>query len=173
MLAGFYPDVLGSIPTSTAMRTVASVLGILGLLLVTACKKDPCKNVSCQNGGTCSDGNCTCRLPWEGSRCEVDGRDKFVGAWSGTQNCGGSVDNVRFIITKSSVEATVILIEGEIRGELTSSTTFNVPNQQIVIQGTAFTISGNGVLNGNVLTLNLNISSGGQGGTCAHTLTRL
>lgn len=83
------------------------------------------------------------------------------------------MDNLRFIITKSSVEATVILIEGEIRGELTSSTTFNVPNQQIVAGGTAFTISGNGVLNGNVLTLNLNISFGGQGITCAYTLTRL
>lgn len=155
------------------MKTITSVFGILGLFLITACKKDPCKDVSCQNGGTCNDGNCTCALPWEGTRCEVDARDKFVATWSGTENCGGTVENVRSTITKSSVEATVILIDSEIRGQLTGSTTFNVPNQQIVVQGTAINISGNGVLNGNVLTLNLNYSVGGQGFTCVYTLTRL
>lgn len=155
------------------MKTAVSVLGILVLFLTTACKKDPCKNVSCQNGGTCNDGKCNCNLPWEGTKCEVDAREKFVGSWSGTESCSGNNENVSLGITKSSVEAISIIIENQIRGQLTSSTTFTIPTQQIVSGGMAINVSGNGVLNGNVLTMNITLSQGGQGITCVYTLTRL
>lgn len=98
----------------------------LGLV---SCKKDPCKKVSCQNGGTCVDGNCRCTLPWEGSKCEVDARDKFVGAWRGTGNCSGQPENISTAIVKSSVDGKAIVIENSIRATLISSTTLEIPSQ--------------------------------------------
>ena len=32
---------------------------------------DPCQNVNCQNGGTCSDGLCDCPVEWQGTLCET------------------------------------------------------------------------------------------------------
>ncbi|MEN2993667.1 MAG: hypothetical protein ABDH91_08980 [Bacteroidia bacterium] len=142
------------------------------LSFVGSCKKDPCKDVKCQNGGVCTDGQCSCKLPWEGNRCEVDARDKFVGSWRGTENCGGSVETRAFSIAKSVANPIAIIIGDEIRAELKSSTTFDVPSQQIIRQGVAITVSGNGSLNANALVLNLSFSSGGEGITCVYNMTR-
>lgn len=154
------------------LRLLAISLLCAGGLSLSGCKKDPCKDVTCQNGGTCVDGKCNCSLPWEGTKCEVDARDKFAASWSGTSNCGGTVEQVSFGISKSATEAIAILIDNQIRGRLTSSTTFDVPTQQITQDGVTVTVSGNGVLNGNVLTLTLTVSIGGQGGTCTYTVSR-
>ncbi len=52
------------------------ITAVLTLLLFSAvtyvsCKKDPCKDLICQNGGTCSAGSCLCPDGYEGSRCET------------------------------------------------------------------------------------------------------
>lgn len=147
-----------------------SALALLAVALM-SCKKDPCKNVTCQNGVTCVDGNCRCSLPWEGSKCEVDARDKFAGAWRGTENCGGEILNVNSVITKS-VEARNIVIDGNITAQLTSSTSFNILTQVINAAGTAVNISGNGSLNGNTLNITITYSVGGGAETCQYTLNR-
>jgi len=126
-------------------------------------KKDPCENVTCQNGGTCQDGNCKCNLPWEGSRCEVDARDKFVGSWRGTINCGDGPEEEVLSITKSSTTPDLIIIEGVIDGQLTSSSEFRVPSQTVNVDGIGVTISGRGNLNGNQLTLTLTSTVQGGG----------
>ncbi len=51
-------------------------------VLYTSCTKDACKGVTCQNGGTCSGGNCTCVTGYEGTNCETASRTKFVKTWS-------------------------------------------------------------------------------------------
>lgn len=109
------------------------------------------------------------------SSCKVDARDKFVGAWSGTVNCGRSVEQVSLIAVKSTVKAAAIVIAVDnfnIRARLTSSTTLDIPSQRITSGGVAITVSGNGNLNGNVLTLNITYSSGRRGFTCVYSLTR-
>jgi hypothetical protein len=49
----------------------------------TSCKKDPCKDTSCINGGVCNDGKCKCPEGFEGAGCEIDVRPGFNGAWEG------------------------------------------------------------------------------------------
>jgi hypothetical protein len=153
------------------LRIVGLAMALFGALTLQSCKKDPCKNVTCQNGGTCQDGNCRCSLPWEGSKCEVDARDKFVGSWRGTTNCGGGPEEDVFSITKSSTTANRIIIE-DIYGELTSSSTFDIPTQTVNVDGTAVTINGRGNLNGNQLTLTYVLTIQGAAITCTGTYNK-
>jgi hypothetical protein len=154
------------------LRIIGLAMALFGALTLQSCKKDPCKNVSCQNGGTCQDGNCRCSLPWEGSKCEVDARDKFVGSWRGTTNCGGGPEEDVFSITKSGTTPKRILIDNDIYGELTSSSTFDIPTQTVNLDGTAVTVSGRGNLNGNQLTLTYVVTVQGAAITCAGTYNK-
>ncbi len=155
-----------------ALRILGLAMALFGAMMVSSCKKDPCKKVTCQNGGVCQDGNCKCNLPWEGSRCEVDARDKFVGSWRGTINCGGGPEEEVFSITKSSATPNRIIIVGEFYGELTSSNTFDIPTQTVNVEGTAVTVSGRGNLNGNQLTLTYNVTIQGAAFTCTGTYNK-
>ena len=155
-----------------ALRILGLAMALFGAMTVSSCKKDPCKNVTCQNGGTCQDGNCKCNLPWEGSRCEVDARDKFVGSWRGTTNCGDGPEEEVFSITKSSVTPNRIIIEGGIYGELTSSSTFDIPTQTVNVDGIAATVNGRGNLNGNQLTLTYIVTIQGAAFTCTGTYNK-
>ncbi len=156
------------------LRALGLTLALFGALTLTSCKKDPCKNVTCMNGGTCQDGNCRCSLPWEGSKCEVDARDKFVGSWRGTINCnpGSGPQEDVFAITKSSSVANRIIFGDGVYGELTSSSSFNIPNQTVNVDGTAVTVSGSGNLNGNQLTVTYVFTVQGQAFTCAGTYNK-
>jgi len=147
------------------LRIIGLAMALFGALTLQSCKKDPCKNVTCQNGGTCQDGNCRCSLPWEGSKCEVDARDKFVGSWRGTAQCqgGGGPEEDVLSITKSSTTPDRIIIEGGIDGQLTSSSEFRIPSQTVNVDGIGVTISGRGNLNGNQLTLTLTYTVQGGG----------
>jgi hypothetical protein len=42
------------------------------LLWFASCGKDECKDVVCQNGGTCEDGVCNCVNKFHGERCELE-----------------------------------------------------------------------------------------------------
>ncbi len=56
--------------------------------------------------------------------------------------------------------------------ELTSSTNLTIPTQTVNIQGNQLTISGNGVLNGNTIILNITYGMGSEALTCTSTLNR-
>ena len=75
-------------------------------------------------------------------------------------------------ITKSSTTANRILIDDDIYGELTSSSTFDIPTQTVNVDGTAVTVSGRGNLNGNQLTLTFTYTVQGVAITCAGTYNK-
>jgi hypothetical protein len=41
-----------------------------GTVIYTSCKKDPCKGVTCQNGGACNNGSCSCPTGYSGTYCQ-------------------------------------------------------------------------------------------------------
>ncbi len=74
----------------SAMLTI----GAFGAVVYTSCNKDECKDVVCQNGGTCSSGNCACATGYEGNRCETASAAKFIGTWKVNEaSCGGNYTN--------------------------------------------------------------------------------
>lgn len=77
-------------------------VGAFGTVLYTACNKDECKDVVCQNGGTCSEGKCTCATGYEGTNCETKSRDKFVGTYTGAESCTTGTDNYSITLAANS-----------------------------------------------------------------------
>jgi len=75
-------------------------------------------------------------------------------------------------ITKSSTTPKRILIDNEIYGELTSSSTFDIPTQTVDVDGIAATINGSGNLNGNQLTLTYKLTIEGAAITCTGTFNK-
>jgi hypothetical protein len=57
-------------------------LGAFSAVTYTSCNKDECKDVVCQNGGSCVDGTCQCATGYEGTNCETEIRTKFVKTWT-------------------------------------------------------------------------------------------
>lgn len=51
-------------------------------VLYTACIKDKCGAILCDNGGVCVDGKCTCPTGYEGTSCSKMWYEKFAGRWN-------------------------------------------------------------------------------------------
>lgn len=69
------------------MKAIANLLAIIALTLgMQSC--DKCKDITCQNGGTCDNGKCACPEGYSGDNCEI--KDPCLGI-----NClnGGSCNS--------------------------------------------------------------------------------
>lgn len=85
--------------------------GAFGAITYTSCNKDECKDVVCQNGGTCSEGNCSCSSGYEGTNCETKSVTKFIGTWAVSENCGGtSSDPYQVTITADPSDVTRVIV---------------------------------------------------------------
>lgn len=64
--------------------TTMLTIGAFSAITYTSCNKDKCKDVVCQNGGTCNstDGSCSCSTGYEGTNCETASRAKFEKTWT-------------------------------------------------------------------------------------------
>lgn len=48
---------------------ISALLMVGVAFLFSSCSKDECKDVTCNNGGTCAEGTCSCPVEWQGSKC--------------------------------------------------------------------------------------------------------
>lgn len=72
------------------LTTACCFFALAGAVTFTACQKDPCTGLTCQNGGSCDDGFCRCQTGYEGVQCETKTADKFIGMFAGNLHCEGS-----------------------------------------------------------------------------------
>lgn len=85
----------------TIFTTACCVMALAGAVTFTACQKDPCIGLTCQNGGSCDEGFCTCQTGFEGVECQTKTADKFVGTFIGHLHCDGApgvVDTVDIVL---------------------------------------------------------------------------
>ncbi len=145
------------------MKKFSAVFSLLFLFIlstqITSCTQDKCKGVTCQNGGTCSNGNCNCVTGYEGANCQTKANAKFVGNYTGTSNCDGSVSSETVPI-EAGIDAASIKIY--INSVHTLNATINgnaisIPVQNFPSGSENYRYSGSGTLSGNAITLSVSV----------------
>jgi len=79
------------------LLTAFAFLSISATILFSACEKDSCTDLTCQNGGACSSGFCHCTTGYEGAQCETLSEARFLGSYIGITTCdtaAGILDTV-------------------------------------------------------------------------------
>lgn len=62
---------------------IATLFSFALMLMLQSCTEDLCKDVDCGENGTCFEGNCTCLTGYEGTLCDAEWTDKFLGDYVG------------------------------------------------------------------------------------------
>ena len=92
---------------------------------------DPCKDVKCQNGGTCKNGKCICPSGYEGDNCERLIAQKFTGNWTAFVDCSGEPAsshpvNIELVSTGTNE---LYLYDKKVKGKLISPDSLEIPTQ--------------------------------------------
>ena len=149
-----------------------------GMMLTTqSC--DDCRDVTCENGGTCDEGDCTCTTGYIGDNCETEDRAKYIGSWSGADGCSVSgAANFTATISASSASVTTVLISGFWGAGFNNPITATINGNNITIaeqdpDSDGFTVTGTGTLSGNTITWNFTVTDTDNGVTdvCTSTYT--
>jgi hypothetical protein len=92
----------------TAFLTISAFCAIF----YSSCTKDKCKDVVCQNSGTCSEGNCTCPTGVTGTNCETIYRTTFANIYKGTatDNAGNTYSNFRLVFAATGSDITKMTV---------------------------------------------------------------
>lgn len=147
------------------------LLGLLTIIIFSLTSCDPCKDVTCNNGGTCNEGKCECPAGTEGNMCETAWRDALLGTYNGGRTCEG-VDQK---------EKQVTLSADPIAGQILVGYGTNEPIICVMTSPNSFTYSQNfageeysttGTVSGNQLTLTERTKSTFGTINCTFTGTR-
>jgi len=77
-----------------SLLTLVLFAGVFTILFYTACEKNACDNVTCQHGGSCSNGICLCPTGYEGPQCQTLETARYVGTYVGYSACDNLADVV-------------------------------------------------------------------------------
>lgn len=146
------------------------ILGVVAVAVISfnSCTTDPCKDVVCQNSGTCLDGDCVCGVAYSGVNCETLVRTAFLGTFNVAETCSNSTDTYAVVIASGSTDESVSISNLYDAG-LAVTGTVNADGG-ITIASQTFgtgTISGSVTRTGGVTTINFTITLSGNSDTCA------
>ncbi|MFN8298743.1 MAG: hypothetical protein U0T75_06520 [Chitinophagales bacterium] len=119
----------------------------------------------------------TCDAGYEGTKCDVEIRGKYISNYSVTETCqlSGAVGPYTAEITKSSTDILKIFLNnfGDFSSVISITATVDGNNITIPAQTVSgYTINGSGSLSGNVLSISYTVSAGGTSETCTATWTK-
>lgn len=155
-------------------------------VLYSSCTKDECKDVTCQNGGVCSGGSCTCVTGVTGNRCETIYKDSYKNTYkgTGTDNTGGTYTNFRLVFSAPSSTTDFTTMTLQIQDA--SGGSVGVPIVNITLSGftssgatytitsttsAGFTYTGSGSISGSTASMNLIETPVGGGAATTYTFT--
>ncbi len=167
-----------------------SCLLLLTSIYFIGCKADPCKDIECQNGGTCVEGICECPEDFEGISCEYASITAFLGTYDASYTGCFAVgpDHQVAIAEGAGAVPTIHLIglgdyecpgSNEVRVEaVVAQGGLEIPVQTICtdISFSGYTFSGQGAKQGDTLTVTFQVSYEVDGATrtdnCTATLIK-
>lgn len=146
-------------------------VGAFTMVTYTACNKDECKDVVCNNGGTCVSGTCNCLSGYEGTNCQTVSAAALPGQYTASETCqppvtGGSWSST---VSQSSNDKTKIVISNF--GASSTNVTGHVNKNAITLDQTTIggnTVTGTGTVSGNTITINYTLS-----GTISYSCTMI
>ena len=113
-------------------------IGAFSAVTYTSCNKDECKDVVCQNGGTCNDGDCACATGYEGTTCGTEVREKVIKTWTSKDvdvSDNEAVPTYSAIISKGTTVTDVLIsrfsngfFDRDVKGTITGNT-ITIPSQ--------------------------------------------
>ncbi len=130
---------------------IVAVTGIFTCAVYSACIKDKCTDVVCQNGGICVDGTCACAGGYEGVNCEERWYEKFSGRWLMSEKYTGDTSAKSYYVEIVGTVPDSFVVYGLVsRANVvftkSASKKFNLPAEQVI--DTFLTIkTGTGALN--------------------------
>ena len=136
---------------------------------------DPCKDLNCGSHGFCDalSKTCDCDEGWEGAKCDIMTRTRFMGNYNVSENCAGTMNSYTCIVAGGFLDKDITInpIKGAtIKATVDANNTINV---NTLGAGSYSTITGTGNLNGNTITLNLSFNPiSGSDFNCSFTLTK-
>lgn len=155
---------------------------IFALMAVTtfslaSCKKDKCKDKTCQNGGACVDGTCNCAAGYTGENCETEVRAKFRSTYNVNESCPSGNYTYQITISNSSAGVDRLLISnfggyGVTVSATASGNSLTIATQQVTAPDGTATFSGSGQLSGNILTISYNVSGDVNPESCTMNCTK-
>lgn len=160
----------------SAMLTI----GAFSAVTYTACTKDECEDVVCNNGGTCVSGNCSCPSGYEGNQCETRSNTKFAGNYDAEETC--SPDNYQVTIAASASDPTKVTISNlgsygcSVGGDIVYNGSVDQATITVADNKCGYQINATGTYNNGVITMTYtaiyNDGSGTQTDNCSVTLTK-
>lgn len=138
---------------------------------------DPCKTSDCQNGAPCVDGTCICPDQYTGPNCANLWRESVIGTYIGSGQCNGTQQPTETMsITPGSTDNPArINFNPGFFALMNGPQTFTIP-QQLYFDaqaGQTITINtGGGSIQGQNLSLELNVTTPNGSGICLYTLNR-
>jgi hypothetical protein len=159
------------------LRTILTATALtLGLFTVTftACTPDPCKNVVCDNGGTCdANGACVCPAGFEGTTCATLSRDKFIGIFNGSETCTIGTDTYAVTTTPNSDKTKFNIQNLYNQSTITAiananGNAFTIPSQTVAANVVG---SGSGTITGNNITITYTVTTGTGATAISNTCT--
>jgi hypothetical protein len=162
-------------------------ISAFGAVLYTSCNKDECKDVVCQNGGTCSGGTCTCPTGVGGTNCETIFRTTYANSYvgNGSDNDTPPSTYTNFKVTLSATGTDLTKMEMVMKDNVGNAIfTAPVTLSDIKTTGSVFTITstsadgytytGSGNVTGtNISTLTINSKDNATNAVLVITFTNM
>ena len=143
------------------MKTIKTLL-LSCILALASCTTDPCIDVTCYNDGVCDDGTCLCADWYEGADCSTEERAKYYGDYIGTATYfntdGDAIDSFTDtipVVANGSVLSGLVADGIPLVLNVSGTGGFAIPSTETTDpNGTSLTVSGDGLFDSNLLTIN-------------------